>query len=63
MKKMKKLVSVVMSVAMVYSLTGCSSGGKESAALNRNRQKLRHPPQANLQMVRRQRRTAVIPLK
>ena len=32
MKKMKKLVSVVMSVAMVYSLTGCSSGGKESAA-------------------------------
>ena len=32
MKKMKKLVSVVMSVAMVYSLTGSSSGGKESAA-------------------------------
>ena len=35
MKKMKKLVSVVMSVAMVYSLTGCETGRNSDTRLRR----------------------------
>lgn len=62
MKKMKNCISRYECGNGLF-LTGCSSGGKESAAPESKPAKLRHPPQANLQMVRRQRRTAVIPLK